>query len=237
MNRIMKLGFKYAGSWELENNELELRLNDSKNTKNILYAFVVNGEVKYVGKSTQTLFKRLAGYKNPGTSQATNIKNNKNIICTLQQEFPVDIFVFSGDDLLNYGGFNINLAAGLEDSIIQELSPDWNGKPKKIELVNNDIEVCTVTLGNAYYNQGFVNLPKSHGGFLGSHDDNLLISLDRDESSIKGKINRTANQNGSPRLKGYVPLRNWFQTNFELGDRIRVEIVSPNHIRLTGAEG
>jgi hypothetical protein len=33
--------------------------------------------------------------------------------------------------LLAYGGFHVNLAAGLEDSLILDLSPLWNGGRKE----------------------------------------------------------------------------------------------------------
>ena len=38
----------------------------------------------------------------------------------------VEIYVWACDGLMTYGGFGVDLAAGLEDSIVHELQPQWN---------------------------------------------------------------------------------------------------------------
>ena len=43
----------------------------------------------------------------------------------------MDIFVLPDNGLLHYGLFHVNLAAGLEDSIVRELNPPWNGDQKE----------------------------------------------------------------------------------------------------------
>ena len=40
------------------------------------------------------------------------------------------ILVFNPISNLRYGDFDINLAAGLEDSLIAEFSPPWNGRER-----------------------------------------------------------------------------------------------------------
>jgi hypothetical protein len=42
----------------------------------------------------------------------------------------VAIYVLPDNGLLYYGGFHVNLAAGLEDSLVRELQPPWNGGKK-----------------------------------------------------------------------------------------------------------
>jgi len=39
--------------------------------------------------------------------------------------------VLADHGLLHYGGFHVNLAAGLEDSLIRDLNPPWNGGKKE----------------------------------------------------------------------------------------------------------
>jgi len=68
---LSKLGFQRAGSFLLENNNLSFFLDRFKNDKGS-YAFVVNGIVKYIGVTKNTLFARMNGYRNPGPSQETN---------------------------------------------------------------------------------------------------------------------------------------------------------------------
>jgi hypothetical protein len=131
MNRLFEIGFEHAVHWHLVDGELSLELQRHGSQKNVLYAFVIDGNVKYVGKTVQTLSKRLFGYKNPGSTQSTNIKNNANLEKALQTGAAVDILVLPDNGLMQYGQFHLNLAAGLEDSIIYVLRPEWNGPSKK----------------------------------------------------------------------------------------------------------
>jgi hypothetical protein len=138
LSRLKKIGFTAAGSWKLTAGVLTFELHGLGSARNVLYAFVVDGELVYVGKSVQTLRTRMNGYKNPGTTQSTNIKNNKNIREALEQGKQVEIHVLPDNGLLHYGGFHVNLAAGLEDSVVRELSPLWNGGQK--ESANQALE-------------------------------------------------------------------------------------------------
>ena len=104
-----------------------LELADSSN---ILYAFISDGEVLYVGKTTQTLQKRIYGYQKPGPTQFTNIKGNKLLRELLTEGKSVSIYALPDDGLHRIGSFHLNLAAGLEDSIIATLKPKWNGSLK-----------------------------------------------------------------------------------------------------------
>lgn len=42
----------------------------------------------------------------------------------------VDLFALPDHGLLHFGTFHINLAAGLEDSIVSSLKPEWNAVGK-----------------------------------------------------------------------------------------------------------
>jgi len=126
LNKLKKIGFKKVGEWKLHNNKPELTLHDAASESDILYCFVVNGVPKYIGKTTQTLTKRMYGYYNPGSSQRTNIRNNQNLQLALQEGKHIDLFVLTDTKLLKLGDFHINIAAGLEDSIISTLAPEWN---------------------------------------------------------------------------------------------------------------
>ncbi|UCF35202.1 MAG: GIY-YIG nuclease family protein [Phycisphaerales bacterium] len=125
--RLLDIGFQSAGDWTLQNDELCLGLDDKlAERRNVLYSFVVDGQLCYVGKTTNPLGKRLYFYKNPGPTQSTNIKNNQRIREALAQGKTVEIYALADSGLLRYGGFHVNLAAGLEDSIVKSLKPVWN---------------------------------------------------------------------------------------------------------------
>ncbi len=126
MNRLTDIGFHKVGEWKLINGVLTLHIDDDFTCPNVLYSFIYSQQVFYIGKTTQTLSKRMAGYLNPGVTQSTNIRNNQNLINLLQYADSVDIYCKGDDGLFKYGAFTINLAAGLEDSLIQAIKPLWN---------------------------------------------------------------------------------------------------------------
>ena len=80
----------------------------------------------YVGKTVSALNQRMYGYQKPGPSQSTNIKGNRLICESLSMNKPIEIYALPDNGLLRYGGFHVNLAAGLEDSLVAELKPEWN---------------------------------------------------------------------------------------------------------------
>jgi hypothetical protein len=126
LERIEHLGFTHCGSWFLDDHdELDLKLDLVPDGRNVLYAFVANGGVLYVGKTVQGLAKRLYGYKRPGATQTTNIRAN----ALIREQLPassVEVFVWPCDGLMTYAGFRVDLAAGLEDAIVHDLQPAWN---------------------------------------------------------------------------------------------------------------
>jgi hypothetical protein len=130
MERLINIGFRKVGEWKMLNESINPNLSDLANAKNILYAFISNGEVLYVGKTTMVLKKRMYGYQKPGPTQYTNIKGKKLLSELLTEGKGVDIYALPDDGLHQIGVFHLNLAAGLEDSIISILKPEWNGSTK-----------------------------------------------------------------------------------------------------------
>jgi hypothetical protein len=120
------MGFRQVGEWTLETQRIQFTLNDAASAKNVLYAFVITDKVMYIGKTIQTLRQRMNGYRNPGSTQSTNIKANKLISETLALNQSVAIYALPDNGLLYYGGFHVNLAAGLEDNLVSALKPAWN---------------------------------------------------------------------------------------------------------------
>jgi hypothetical protein len=131
LKRLDAIGFTRAGCWLLSGQGLAFDLSNHTNARNILYAFVAAGQLMYIGKTVQALRNRMAGYKTPGPSQSTNINNHNRIRACLEDGKAVEILALPDNGLLHYGGFHINLAAGLEDSLVRELAPPWNGGLKE----------------------------------------------------------------------------------------------------------
>lgn len=126
LQRLEFMGFRHAGSWMLAEGKPQCVLTEHAEAANILYAFVVSGSVVYIGKTVQALKRRMYGYQRPALTQSTNIKGNKLISEALEASLPVEIYALPDNGLLFYGGFHVNLAAGLEDSLVGTLKPAWN---------------------------------------------------------------------------------------------------------------
>ena len=128
---LLNLGFERTATWHRGlSGKLSCRIAQHADKREILYAFVVGEEVTYIGKSTRTLKQRMYGYQNPGPTQRTNIKNHAKIIEALDQGKTVGIYVFVQREPVVYRGIPVNLAAGLEDVLIEWLRPPWNSLGK-----------------------------------------------------------------------------------------------------------
>jgi hypothetical protein len=253
MNRLLKIGFINVGHWKLNNDKIKYCLTSHNLEKNVLYCFITDGEIKYIGRTTMVISKRIYGYQNPNPSQTTNFRVNALIKKTLENNEPIDIFILTDNGLLKYGDFKINLSAGLEDTLIYEINPIWNfsGKNKVVEDENSDSEIATeielhnftgkmfntsfdIELGKTYYGQGFFNVKTEFSELFGTDKKIIEIQLgDESENIIKGYINRTANENGTPRIMGGKTLTDWIKNNFTLGELLNVKILSTIAIKIT----
>jgi hypothetical protein len=130
LSKLTNIGFRKVGAWELVNGGPELVIDAEADSINILYSFVVDGIPKYIGKTVQPLKKRMYGYRKPAATQSTNIRNNRNITSALENGAVIELYVLPDHGLLHIGEFHLNLAAGLEDSIVSSLSPEWNSVGK-----------------------------------------------------------------------------------------------------------
>lgn len=126
MKRLIDIGFRTVGEWTVGKEGIHTSLTELGGAENILYAFVCNGEVLYVGKTTRSLSERMYGYQNPARTQSTNIKGNKFISEMLAAGNKVQILALPDNSLLHFGIFHLNLTAALEDSIVATVKPKWN---------------------------------------------------------------------------------------------------------------
>lgn len=123
---LLDLGFEEAGAWLTSGGVLQCVLTRHAAESSILYAFVSQEQVLYIGKSIRTLRQRMYHYQKPGPTQRTNIVNHANIHDVLVQGGSVQIFAFAPKEQIQYRGVPVNLAAGLEDTLIGRLRPLWN---------------------------------------------------------------------------------------------------------------
>ncbi|MEG3135648.1 GIY-YIG nuclease family protein [Rouxiella sp. T17] len=258
MDRLLKIGFIKIGYWELQDDQLHYVMTESfTDGCNNLYAFVCDGEVKYIGKTTRLLKKRMYHYKRPGATQSTNIKNNANIRDALLQSMGVDILVLPDNGLMHYGQFHLNLAAGLEDSMIKIINPEWNGSTRITggdnilstkSIIDDESEILsdevseemvileskdyTFNMAPTYWKRGFFNVSVASSEEF-SYDGDKLTIVNHDGSVIlTAIINRTANRTKAPRIMGGTGLRNFFQENYKVDDVVSYRMLSMNTMQL-----
>ena len=126
MTRIAEAGFRPVGHWELAGGKPVCRLVSHAQSADVLYSFVIDGAVMYVGKTTMALSRRMYGYQNPGPSQRTNIANHAHIVRALNEGKRVEVYALVADGEIIHHGFRVSLAAGLEDDLIRQVKPPWN---------------------------------------------------------------------------------------------------------------
>ena len=244
MNRLLEIGFEPAGHWSLEGEALRFDLARHATQKNVLYAFVCDGQVKYIGKTVQPLRVRLSGYRTPADTQSTNIANNRRIRELVAAGVAVEILALPDNGLLHYGPFHVNLAAALEDDIIRVIKPEWNGgkvdRESPAELGSDTLQAANQSaltafefvLQPTYYRTGFFNVGVAAQSSLGADGERIELFLGDNTQPILGTINRTANSNGTPRVMGGTGLRDWFQTDAIEMAKITVRVLSPKALRL-----
>lgn len=264
MKRLSDIGFEKVGYWQAVEDQIEPKLTRLENAERVLYAFVCDGNVKYIGKTARSLSQRLSGYKSPGPSQSTNIKNNANIRDLLSQDRLVEIWAFADKEDLRVGEFRVNLAAGLEDDLIAKVQPPWNGRDQASQKALPDTakrnRVHTTTkrchespaittqetdhegngtqfefeLGKTYFEKGFFNVSVKFADYFAGHKAQIEIRLGKNGDVFNGHINRTANANCTPRIMGGTKLRDWFQRNTKIGNPVVVKVLSNTSIWIHG---
>lgn len=234
---LLDINFIKTGSWELSNDKTRCEINklDEANFRinNVLYAFIVEKEdrdeiISYIGKTTQSLNQRFQGYAKPGVSQQTNQRVNKAILKELNSGNRVSIYLFKDVGPLNWGGFNLNIASGLEDSLVYEISPEWNRAGTRVvtasEELENDAPInltmpFNIKLGKAYFNFGYMNPGTEISNHMGDEGDKVELKLPNG-TKLSSKIDRTSNTNAAARLYFGKILANYYQSNYKLGDTL-----------------
>jgi len=240
--QLIDLNFSVIGFWKKSNEGLSYEVLDNKHNEfeidNSLYVFFdkENDRILYVGKTTQTLKKRFYGYIR-GNGQSTNSKIHNKLV----KERSKKILILSLNDVLpfNWGIYNINLAAGLEDSMIEIENPLWNGKCSETEIneessIENHSKIIDkffiVTLSKTYFEIGSINVPLKKSDLLGKHDDIITIELSKDNKQITTQINRNAVKNRSVRINQNKEIKEYYNKFYNMGDKVKIIITDEGNL-------
>ena len=96
-----------------------------------------------------------------------------------------------------------------------------------------DEKVFPLTVHETYYKSGFFNVPVAFDRCVNWSEGSIKNVVGEAQRLIEGKINRSANDNGTPRIMGGTALRDWFQRNCKEGDIVKVDLSSFSEIRIT----
>ena len=249
MNRLIEIGFQQAGHWRLEDGRLVAELSRLATQRNILYAFICNGEVKYIGKTASTLAGRMRGYRNPAETQTTNIRNNSRIREILEADGTVDIYALPDNGLLHYGAFHLNLAAGLEDDLIRVINPEWNGgRAESLPVAVEEEPDRRLAPSRSCWRASNTPSPSSSTRRTTEPGSSTWVSQTRPTWDRTGRPSRSSPsrsprpclgrsiarliRTADPRIMGGTALRDWFQATAAVKDLVRVDVFSPTAIRL-----
>ena len=124
--RLQEIGFELAGEWLLEDGEPRIEVRRYPVAANVLYAFVSDQELLYIGRSGRALGLRMQGYEQGGPPRSVRARNRERILAMLMLDQQVALYAMPDPGSLLYGSFRVNLAAGLQHSLIEALDPPWN---------------------------------------------------------------------------------------------------------------
>lgn len=86
-----------------------------------------------------------------------------------------------------------------------------------------------ITLVPTYYNDGFINIPVLYEHHFPAHGASMIAYLGNwgQNTISNAKINRTGNNNNTPRIRMRSPFRVWVQGAHSLNGVINLTILNP----------
>src|SRR5690554_3150003 len=89
-----------------------------------------------------------------------------------------------------------------------------------------------LVLHETYFRNGFFNVPVAFDQYIRSDNGSIRIYIGNTDELVEGRVDRTANSNGTARVFGGRTLRDWFKQNFSVRDVLTVKFLSPDVILL-----
>lgn len=145
LDLIISVGFRCVGRWHVGDSGLDFSIeSEARNAKKSLYAFVQDSEVLYIGKVAGAFVRRMNGYRRPGTTQRTNLRVNPLLVQFVGTKKEVSIYHFQPPEEVRFRNIPLNIAAGLEDPLIETISPQWNMHGRKKDISREPEQTTTL---------------------------------------------------------------------------------------------
>lgn len=121
---LLQSGFSLLGEWlPLTDGEFELSARAPADAG--VYAFVVEGRIRYVGLTQTGLRTRMSHYRRGHVRQPTSARVKGLIVKALAEGKAVTVMIAIPEPT-EWNGLPVNTAAGLEAGLIRMIRPEWN---------------------------------------------------------------------------------------------------------------
>jgi hypothetical protein len=253
MIKLLEIGFEIVGNWEIskkDTSRIAHTISSHSDLTDLIYAFVSDNQVKYIGMTDSTLKKRMDLYKSGkenGTAGSTNKKVHTEILRLLKNQKKVDIYVLSNVALPTYKGFRVSIAFGIELSLIEhfenstkEIGGLWNKRgttqkgnyPSSTPRPNGAVQnPFSMELKQESYTKGVISFGKKYAHLLPENSCAVLVKI----GNAHQEVASTFTLSGGNRKIGFKnqQLKKWFdEEKLGIGSSIMVEIVNTNKIKI-----
>ena len=124
VSRLLEAGFVRLGKWTATADDA-FKLDSIAPTDAGVYAFVVDGVIRYVGLTQTGLRTRMGHYVSGHVKQATSSRVKALILDALRAGHLIEVLIAISQPL-EWNGLPVNTAAGLEAGLIRMIQPEWN---------------------------------------------------------------------------------------------------------------
>ena len=111
-------------------------------------------------------------------------------------------------------------------AVPDEFPSDQVDVPTSASATGGDMATFDLTLQQTYYKMGFFNIGVGYDRYVRQTEGPVRLRLGRDGAEIEARVDRHANQNGTPRIMGGAQLKRWLQANFRPMDTVAVDLSS-----------
>lgn len=122
VDRLLEAGFELVAAWQLAGDAIVIP--DALRRAPAVYAFVVDGEVRYIGSASQHLPRRMRQYAVPGKLSVAG-RLNGFILDELRLGRRVEVLAAFPEPGA-WQGLPVDRVLGLEAGLIREFRPAWN---------------------------------------------------------------------------------------------------------------
>lgn len=132
MEKLLELGFKKIGIWSKSEKVLSFQVSEFKDSTDIIFAFVQNSTVTYMGVSTGNFETFLNTFVNPSNVDLEKIQIKNSLLKSLDNN-EVAIYALRNK---KFFGLMTRFSPVETANLIKEINPSWNSDGLKDRMIN-----------------------------------------------------------------------------------------------------